>query len=92
MVNFDTNSQVLHWYAEVGEWVSGRYEIIDKSISDYAMKGSSLEASFPLEPIKKHLGAIPKGGCYYLTARTGYTDNNDRWVEGDRTETMLLTF
>jgi len=58
----------------------------------YAMKGPTLEASFPLEPIKKNLGAA--SSPYIVFARTHYDDDQGQPVAGtgDVTEEKLFTF
>jgi hypothetical protein len=56
------------------------------------MKGPTLEASFPLEPIKKNLGAA--SSPYIVFARTHYDDDQGQPVAGtgDVTEEKLFTF
>ncbi|MGA2765238.1 MAG: hypothetical protein ABSG17_17965 [Spirochaetia bacterium] len=75
------------WYVVIGRWVNGNWEEIDKSTS-YAMKGSSLEASFPLDPMRKNLGDL-SSNWYYVNANTQLDDNHGRWDggTGDRTKT-----
>ena len=94
-IDFDGSPRGNRWFIEVGRIVSGRYESIDKTSGNYAMKGSSMEASFPLDSIKKNLGSLTSGTCYRVTARTNkFFDDTWRWIEGlgDRTLTKLFTF
>jgi hypothetical protein len=95
------------WYAEIGRIVSGNWEYIDRVFAYYNMKGSSLEASFPLKTIQKSLADLPTGGSCNVTARSGYIDGqwvydwasstasklqNWKWVEGSGDRTETKQF
>jgi hypothetical protein len=81
------------WHVNLGHVVQGSWSQIDQS-GNYAMKGASLEASFPLELIRKNLGVLAPGEFYKVCANTAFYD--DQWkrdpVAGDITETKYLTF
>ena len=90
---------ILFWPGD-GQWkihpyqlVGGKSEDIEKA-GKFQMKGSYLEASFPLNLIKKYLGALTPGTYYKVYVNTGYNDTRDRWLEdsGDRTEEKWLQF
>lgn len=49
--------------------------IIDQS-ENYAMKGSSVEAAFPLKSIRDYFGPLKPGAYYMITAYAGYADGN----------------
>ena len=93
-VNFDNSLTVRRWYVEIGRIINGNWETIDKKWTwgNYAMKDSSLEASFPLKTIKQYLGSTL--GCYHVSVRTFYFDS--RWIavqgSGDTTEAKQFIF
>jgi hypothetical protein len=80
------------WQVQVIKLVNGPIVQIDMTSGKYAMKGPTLEASFPLEPIKKNLGT--PSGPYIAFARTHYDDDRGQAVAGtgDVTEEKLFTF
>ena len=79
------------WQAQIGKMVSGHWEPIDMTSGKYAMKGPTLEAAFPLEPIKKNLGST--SGSYMVFAQTHYDDDQGNLeAYGDITETKQFAF
>jgi hypothetical protein len=61
---------------------------------NYDMKGSSLEASFPLDPIKQNLGVLGTQGHFRIFAATGELDSQGNLVEGsnDYTDKKVFIF
>ncbi len=57
----------------------------------YALKGSSMEAAFPLSLIKKNLGSFPSSTYYQISARTGYQGNSG-WLKTDETPEKSFSF
>jgi TolB-like protein len=51
-VRFDANPQVLRFIVQIARIDRGHWELIKNISGNYAMKGPSLEAAFPLEPIE----------------------------------------
>ena len=81
--------QAGRYFVEVVKLANRSSQSIDKTYGNFAMKGSSVEVSFPLETIKKSLG-MPAVGGYIVTGRDGYTDK--AWIDGDRTTPRVLIF
>jgi len=79
-IQFHGNSWTVALTREVG----GRWDMIGKAY-DYAMRGASLEASFPLSLIKQYLGTSISGGYYEIAAFSGFSDGGAtwHWVQGD---------
>jgi Caspase domain len=104
-VLYDPN--VHRWRAEIGRF-DDKWSYVDTDSGQYAMKGSSLEASFPLALIQGTLGPLSSSGYHAVSARSGYIDgdwhwdisskrfilDNWRWVQnyGDATETERVKF
>jgi len=81
------------WFVLVGRVVGENWKTVDSATGNYAMKGPTFEAAFPLEPIRRNLGAA-SGSCI-VGAYTGYDNaQGNQLVEGSRdsTETKLLNF
>ena len=79
------------WLVQVGRVDNGRWTLLDES-AYCALKGSSLEASFPLAKIKTNLGLPDTGGSCKISARTGYSDSQGKWVEGAGESTAAKAF
>ncbi len=93
-INFDNSPKVNRWNVDIIRLVDGRWEVIDKTRGNYAMRGSSLEASFPLEPIKKNLGDLGASGFFQVGARTEYFDDQWNLIQdgGDHTTVKKVAF
>ncbi len=85
--NYDPRES--RFYVEIPRFRNNQRESLDKTFGNFGMKGSSFEASFPLEIIKKNLG-VPAVGGYVVIARDGYIDG--RWIDGDRTTAKMFVF
>jgi hypothetical protein len=93
-VQFDNSPKNNHWYTVIGKRVSGgSWELIGM-YGNYDMKGSSLEASFPLDPIKQNLGVLGTQGHFRIFAATGELDSQGNLVEGsnDYTDKKVFIF
>lgn len=90
-VYYGLNDRNPNWNVLIHSWVDGHWVDIDRN-GEYAMKGSSLEASFPLEQIRASLGVLAAGSNYTVYARTCYDDAQGRLFEGDRTDSKQLAF
>ena len=67
-------------------------ELVSAS-NPYSMKGSSLEVSFPLAPIRKALGDLTDASAYVVRAYTCYPDDQfQNYRTCDVTRTRLLRF
>ena len=80
------------WGTVICRVISGHQEEIYRNYGNLAIKDTSIEASFPLAPIRKELGDLPNGGSCKVTARTGYYDKQGKWFDGDKTETKQFAF
>jgi hypothetical protein len=80
------------WAFEVGRDVSGRWTA-DRNNGGYALKGSSLEARYPLSRLREYLGGA-EGDLITIRAKTGYSDSDWKWVDGSGDDTLPrnLTF
>jgi hypothetical protein len=80
------------WQTGIYKMIDGRWELEDQT-GEYAMKGPHLEASFPLETIKKNLGVLSPGAYYKIYAWTGYEDSDGNSTkQEDWTATKRFTF
>ncbi len=85
----DSNPQAANrWLAQIGRMdTNGKnWSEVSKTLN-CAMKGSSSEAAFPLELMKKLLGS-PN---YHIVARTGY-QGAQGWVSGNGTLAKFFSF
>jgi hypothetical protein len=89
---YDASKWGGRWTMELGRTVDGKWDP-DRNSGNYALKGSSLEMSYPLERIKDYL-AVSDSTPFKVTAQSGYSDANWKWVEGagDSTPSRLLRF
>ena len=90
-VFFDTRGN--RWDTNFNRKVNGKWEATNGT-GAYAMKGSSLEAAFPLELIRKSIGFLAPGTYCSIAAFTQYSDSQNKKVEGagDYTKAKLFTF
>jgi hypothetical protein len=94
-VYFNAHPDSNRWFALLRRKLAGGdWDQTDRTSGNYAMKGQSLEISFPLEQIKKNLGVPAIAGHLMVHAYTGYTDPNWKWVQrvGDWTKTKQFAF
>ena len=80
------------WTFELGREFKGAWTP-DRNNGRYAMKGSTLEAAYPIKLFREYLG-IGEGQSVTIRAKTGYSDSNWKWVEGSGETTLprSLTF
>jgi len=90
-ITYDASRWGGRWTMELGRTVDGKWEP-DRNSGSYAMKGSSLEMSYPLDRLKDYLALGDTS--VKVTAQSGYSDANWKWVEGvgDSTPSRLLRF
>jgi hypothetical protein len=90
-ITYDASKWGGRWTMELGRTVDGKWAP-DRNSGSYALKGSSLEMSYPLDRLKEYLAVGDTS--VKVTAQSGYSDANWKWVEGagDSTPSKLLRF
>ncbi len=88
-VQFDIG--LKRWITRIntGTEYSRDYKIIGDSLGAFSLKGSSLEARFPLSAIDKY---ILKGHSYMVNCGVGYNDEKGKWVLVDEARAKTFTF
>lgn len=92
-VTYERNSS--RWWTTSGPRDTGQATNFNKS-QNFAMKGSSVEAAFPLKPIIEYLGLPATGAFYAILGYIGYRDTdwsaqNPGYVPVAQTEQRLFT-
>ena len=80
-LTMDFNSNKNLWSMQMGRVESGRWALIVANPGSFIMKGSSLEAGFPLNVIRDYFHTSVDGNTYQVTAFTGYNDSRWTWVQ-----------
>jgi hypothetical protein len=90
-ITYDASKWGGRWTMELGRTVDGKWAP-DRNSGSYALKGSSLEMSYPLDRLKEYLAVGDTS--VKVTAQSGYSDANWKVVEGagDSTPSKLLRF
>jgi ankyrin repeat protein len=90
----------IAYYGNTSSWkvemfqrvIGGSWELVAAS-GTFAMKGSSLEANFPLESIRKALESVGASLGYDVRIYIGYKEKQtDTYLDGDHTETKRFSF
>ena len=79
------------WYSEIALLVDGYYEHVESATCSFSMKGSFLEASFPLEGLRKALGPSGAVGDLAVTARSAFADVRDWQITRRADMTMVAS-
>lgn len=92
-IQFHKDPRQNRWMIEIFKKVNGgAWEFVPAN-NNYSMKGSSLEASFELEQLKKALGDLSELSRYDVRAYISYPDDQFQNYAGcDGTETKQFTF
>jgi hypothetical protein len=89
---FDTNPQWGNrWDSSVNKRVNGKWSWTNGT-AKWFMKGSSFEAAFPMDVIRKTLSALTPGSLCKISAFTQYSNSSGKKVEGAGDNTLLRPF